>query len=441
MPFTLTRHNTHALLKKKYKRSLSSVLKLKYPGDWLLKHGELRLIRAVLDNNNILCGHKIFFRRGALKRALLCSIRLNKATLLAQLVRISIPFDLCSNTEMIHILDNKTPFGAKKRLILPHLRRWICAVTPLKKKNTGLKLIRLACQLGLVRAIRLLHHWGFYYTYWRYDWNVLLQNTTVSDECCLAVFHACRGTVKDDDFVSVVYRGSEHMLMSLRREAPHVVLNDRMMTAALQSPTCMQLLHSWGCPICTDCLRVASHYGHLEAVKLLLTWGQCLDQSVMSAAVIGNHVHLLDFFNTQHADLSSKNLILKSAQYGSLDSLQWLFRQYPQHTNHRTLHDVLEAVPTWSEHARIRTFLTEKRATLPPPRLLQNHRCTMVSKLMATNGSTFNCPICFDDIDAQTVFMVECGHLFHNACLAQCPTSTCPVCRTPYTRELSEDVS
>ena len=56
----------------------------------------------------------------------------------------------------------------------------------------------------------------------------------------------------------------------------------------------------------------------------------------------------------------------------------------------------------------------------------------IIRKCYAEIGKTFECPVCYDEIANENIFITPCNHVVCNLCASQCK-DTCPMCRQEMT--------
>ena len=101
----------------------------------------------------------------------------------------------------------------------------------------------------------------------------------------------------------------------------------------------------------------------------------------------------------------------------------------------KMLHDVEVALVNFNVPTSMSVLLHETKMLLGNPILRPNHLTREFGTLMKSGNVTKHCIICFENINDLNVFVLPCGHSFHNTCIARCTKSQCPTCRVNYERE------
>lgn len=421
-----TRAHVKKHVQSRYKRTLSSVLRLKYPGDWFLKHPIKAAFKNMTTTTMTLCGEQLPFRQSALRHAIAHAASRGQIRRLTTLLKAVSDSNFHTHVGKICLTSMGPP-------CLTVLLRWMHHhLTTAQQEHVFLHVFRR----GGVTAVKALVRFRMGLKVWRHAWTLALRSPRLTERTCMDLYRACHQEQRPDvhafaDAASVGYVACLKMLRTLYPQCP---LPSFVLIRALQSPPCMRLLHAWGCPLCPALLNLTCRFGNIVTARLLVEdWNVPIENDDVVASVYSNDVAMLQFFQAHGVDLDKESLVLDAARAASLECLQWLLASFPRFKSHKTLRLVEEVLRPFN-YSIVRDFITQLKTHLPPPRLQTNHRTHVVAQLLKDSGTTRTCNICFDDVNPSTCYMLPCGHMYHNACLAQCVQASCPDCRAPYTR-------
>jgi hypothetical protein len=309
-------------------------------------------------------------------------------TLLQSMVLSGVPIDRCQKMYLLLTLDGTECHNAQIGKMSMHIKsisKWDMYV---------------ACSRHSIKLLETLH------------------NLHHSHNSCCKVTSARMTTCPD----AVSWKIHSEFILTGALYHPKDAVS-RQITAELSTISFFKHLEARGWTFTRQILRNAIHCDCLPVVKyLLVVWLAPITTTLSHRSSIPYEVDMWK----EYLLIAIKENSLRCARY--LLSLR-------RFISYKMLHDVEVALVDFNVHASMSVLLYETKASLGKPALRPNHLTREFGTLMKSGNVTKNCIICFENINDLNVFVLPCGHSFHNTCIARCPKSQCPTCRVNYERE------
>ena len=437
--------------------SMKYVLKLKNVGDWLLKKNIIPLLQHAADNETLL-GTKVRFSPKILSRSMCKAIRFRKEDQF-KLVKRLMNDDVHAKSE-----------GTRISMLIVLLQK--CAGQPLWENRLLLWMGASKLEQVMQRATQQLNETvvqflvlkkhipeNMRYFHW---WNKGIAETSepLSAESARAAMRVykllwslkpCAECEIGWSFVVAARNASMPLLKKLYRfhkKIPgplHILFR-----AAMININVMALLHTWKLivPNMSSIIMTAAYANNVDCILYLMDLGKFEpDRGHVAAAIRGHsasclHVLMCCFQCFKNVPNDVVWAWGRScARYCSVGCLEVLLNNFDALETHTMVHQ-MRRVRVGSEigyppHMKMsfEDLMKQVVKRLPPPRMKCSYKQNVVGKLIAQTEKKPTCGICLDAINAKTVYMLECGHMFHNKCLAQCRKAQCPECREAFVFE------
>ena len=441
----------------KYGRSLERLAKLKKPGDWMLRNKHYSAFTeassggrnwVAADESGAL-GPKVVLAmsNAAVKKCMWKAVELSKPGMIGFLRRLK------GNAEMTTICSVR--FVAKCLLLRNRspgcrveLRKWL-ENPAIPRKYLADIFTELAC-LGELPEARYLAE----------NCNVLRTNAG-------ALYRSLMETIARQKLTLKRYReaGSAVRLFRWLQHYHYRATAEDMIRACRCGQTALVgFLHHKGLRIWKIPIVAAAENGHLSLLQSLDNWGmrESLVHAWIGATRKGqSHIwaYLTELKIRPPQDCLRIAIATKQAAFAlyfvehqQMDCSRFNLR----HAAHVGMHELLEAV--FKQNGRVAQdrhnlslciqasncrlcidVLERQVRSLGPLCMPKSRMSDEVASLMKETGKSHNCSICLSDVDfhttrkGQTLFVTNCFHKFHSACLAQIRKHVCPICREPIT--------
>lgn len=484
----LTERTLNKHLKKKHglgARSANYIMSLKYSGDWILNRLDVVMLKDVFTHGLRLCGKTVCFRQAAVKRAILRSIAAGKISIFNLIMNSSLrpKTSLGPTMELVLALGDYIALNEQVPLFRQRLsgsgHQLFTKVANFYKKNASKaqrrNLLSTTCLYGRYKVMRYFISEGLttdFYFNWKRSWRRSVTRIGLPIKTCISMYELLRmaradghingateatETVSCYDIRCAVFRRSSSLLTTLKRLGPQTYsraqkdLNDFTVTAAIGTPNrritelpvipFLKTLQTLGWDIFNENILQNAILKHDIPLVQWLTpqlgsitnqrWNRWIISTCRCESIL-----CLQYFTGLGASLFSVEYLFQAFVHHSMQCIRWLFDNEPRFKSHKILHELqqkLSAGP-WKRWIDSEKLLNDVKHSLPPAKLRSNHRSREFARMMETSQTTKNCVICFDKIDFSTVNVLECGHCFHNNCIAQCVKNECPTCRATFIR-------